>query len=431
MRRSFLLLGGVALVALLRGAPAPSPTSEAVTLAMLGNIRDHGTNPAALDGLGGLWVNWRPGTQPLQVNFNGSGEPDGAKVSPPRHDPLTDLRYLHNLLSWKHQHPADPQFDDELKRYTAVVQRQFANTKDERGWLYDELIDMARLSGDAFFRETARTLAASYAAKVHDDIGAIYKTRAEKPRGYYRVDLALETGCALVQAGTVFKRPEWQAKGERLVDFVYAHAYLREYRLFATQMDEVRLADGSANPDQKFYREPFRHYQVNGGVVRFGGLGQLVLSLLHTGVVTGDPKWLDRANEILEPLTARTNTLGLWDAKHGGYFAGVQFDGPGFSNPGKPKLLTKSKESGRQFHMLQAFHVANVMTKGRYRDMEEALTRVLVEKAYYAPARGIFYESESDWTPRKTKAGPADWVTTEAMGCAMMALFSLNEKEPW
>src|SRR5581483_4751792 len=142
-------------------------------------------------------------------------------------------RYLHNLLSWKHQHPADTQFDADLKRYTEIVKREFAQTHNERGWMYDELTDMARLSGDEFFRVTARGLAEFYATKqIQPDIGAVYKTRAEKPRGYYRVDLALETGCALVQAGVAFAQPEWRRAGERLVDFVYAHAYVKEYHLF-------------------------------------------------------------------------------------------------------------------------------------------------------------------------------------------------------
>jgi hypothetical protein len=29
------------------------------------------------------------------------------------------------------------------------------------------------------------------------------------------------------------------------------------------------------------------------------------------------------------------------------------------------------------------------------------------------------------------KSGVGDRVTTEAMGCAMMALFSLDERDPW
>jgi hypothetical protein len=54
----------------------------------------------------------------------------------------------------------------------------------------------------------------------------------------------------------------------------------------------------------------------------------------------------------------------------------------------------------------------------------------LVDKAYYTPGRGLLYEVAPDWSPLKLKGkqgGLEDWVTTEAMGCAMMALFSLNE----
>lgn len=417
--------------------PRTLRASDEVILSMLNNIKENGFNPDRRinGGLGGLWINWRTGTRPLQVNFNGSGAPDGPKVDPPRHDDLTDFRYLHNLLSWKHQHPGDSQFDAEVRRFTAIVKREFANTHNERGWIYDELMDMWRLSGDGFFRDTARTLAEYYATKeFHADIGAAYKTRANKPRGYYRVDNALEIGCALVMAGIHFNRPDWSRKGERLVQFVYDHAYLRDYHLFLNQMDEVRLPDGSANPNQKIYREPFRNYVADGGVVRFGNIGQIALSLLHTYVVTTNRLFLDRANDLLLPLTAEQNSLRLWDVKHEGYFNGVRFDGPDFRNPGKPNLLDSKKESGRQFHMLQAFHVANRVTDGKYRAMEDALVRVLVDKAYYEPGRGILYEVKPDWTPLQLKGGKnnvEDWVTTEAIGIALEALFSLDEEAPW
>src|SRR5208283_3980200 len=154
-------------------------SAGAVALAMLNNIKDNGLNsdPRINGGLGGLWINWRTGTKPLQVNFNGSRSPDGPKIDPARHDELTDLRYLHNLLSWKHQHPQDSQFDGELKRFNAIVKREFANKHNERGWIYDEFMDMWRLSNDNFFRDTARGLAEYYATKeIHADIGAIYKT---------------------------------------------------------------------------------------------------------------------------------------------------------------------------------------------------------------------------------------------------------------
>src|ERR1017187_6528775 len=122
-------------------APETNRSPEAVTLAMLKNIQENGFNSDARinAGLGGLWINWRAGSKPLLVNFNGSGAPD--KIDPPRHDALTDFRYLHNLLAWKHQHPQDAQFDGELKKFDAIVKLEYAGTLDQRGWLYDELVD--------------------------------------------------------------------------------------------------------------------------------------------------------------------------------------------------------------------------------------------------------------------------------------------------
>src|ERR1700685_2481368 len=107
--------------AILPAAKAADNPAQDIAYAMLQNLQQNGfdSDPRVNDGLGGLWINWRTGSKPLLVDFNGSGVTD--KTSVPRHDPLTDFRYLHNLLSWKHQHPQDTQFDSELARYTAIV----------------------------------------------------------------------------------------------------------------------------------------------------------------------------------------------------------------------------------------------------------------------------------------------------------------------
>jgi hypothetical protein len=389
-------------------------------------------NPKVNGGLGGMWINWRYGASPLEVNFNGSGKPDGPDIDPPRHDPLTDFRYLHNLLSWKHQHLRQTQFDGELTRYTAIVKHEFANSHDQRGWLYDELMDMWRLSDDGFYRDTAHGLAANFAKEIDSKTGAIFKTSGTNPRGYYRVDNVLEAGCALVMAGKQFNNPEWTTQGNRLVQFVYNHAWLHDSHIFLNMMDEVQLPDGTANPNEKIYREPFRNYEVDGGIIRFGNIGQEALSLLHAYIVTSDKIYLDRANDLLGPLTVKENLLGLWDKKNGGYFNGVEFEGPSFENPGKPRLMDEKKESGRQFHMLQAVHVANRLTDGNYADMESAMLDVLLNKAYYKKGQGIVYEMAPDWSLLKVKnGGVEDWVTSEAMGCAMLAIFSINEKDSW
>ena len=427
-----LAAAAIAQAATAAMVPTEAHTGDAVALAMLQNIQANGfdSDPRINGGLGGLWINWRTGSNPLLVNFNGSGAPD--KIDPPRHDPLDDFRYLHNLLAWQHRHPQDAQFQGDIRKFSAIVKREYAHSGDQRGWLYDELMDMWHLSGDDFFRETARGLAAHYATHdIHGDIGAIYKTSAAHPNGYYRVDNALEAGCALVMAGVEFQQPDWSAQGGRLVNFVYDHAYLRQAHLFLNQMDNVRLAGGAANSNETIYRER-QNYEVNGGVVRFGNIGQEALSLLHAYLVTTNKIYLARANDLLTPLTVGENQLGLWDTQNGGYFYGVEFDGPDFAHPGQPKLLGNKKESGRQFHMLQAFHVADRLTGGKYQDMEAALLRTLLDKAYYAPGRGMVYEMAPDWSLVKVKHDRVeDWVTTEAMGCAMLAIDSINAPEPW
>ncbi|HKD76652.1 MAG TPA: hypothetical protein VKB76_14205, partial [Ktedonobacterales bacterium] len=45
--------------------------TDALILDMLTNIKANGYNSAT----SGLWINWRYGSNPLQTNFNGSGQP--------------------------------------------------------------------------------------------------------------------------------------------------------------------------------------------------------------------------------------------------------------------------------------------------------------------------------------------------------------------
>ncbi|MBE3557896.1 MAG: hypothetical protein IMW89_01555 [Ktedonobacteraceae bacterium] len=423
-----------------RKAAPPTPvaapgSADAIILAMLNNIKENGynANPAINDSLGGLWINWRYGTRPLQTNLNGSGFADGPERNPPRHDQLTDLRYLHALWLYKSLHPADTQFDGELKRYTAIVKHEFARPENERGWLYDLLIDLYQLSDDAFYRQAARSLAHYFASVLyHPDSGLSYRTSPDHPRGYYRVDLALEQGCALIQAGTLFNEPGWRAAGLRLVEQVYAAAYLPRYHVLLYQLDNVLLPDGRANPNPTIFRGLSGHTKIEGGSIRLGAVAQEILSLLHVYIVTHDVTFLNRATDLLSPLTVEQNSLGLWDREQSGYFAGATFKGPDRQHAGEPRVNRKFKESGRQLQLLEAFRVANTVTHDRYLSMQQALLHLAVGKAYYAPGRGVLYQVTADWQPVRLKNGQVqDWVTTEAMGIALEGLFSLQKAHPW
>jgi hypothetical protein len=78
--------------------------------------------------------------------------------------------------------------------------------------------------------------------------------------------------------------------------------------------------------------------------------------------------------------------------------------------------------------MLQAFHIANKLTDGRYQETENQLQSLAVNKVYYAPGHGVLYDVNSDWSLRELPNGTyEDMVTTEAMGAELESLFSLSE----
>ncbi len=406
-----------------------SPVIHHIELSILDNIKANGFNsdPHINHGLGGLFINWRYGTDPLQTNVNGSGEPDDPGIGP-RHDPLTDMRYLHNLWSYKYQNPLDERYESEITRYTPIIKDEFANSHNERGWLFDAFMAIYNLSKDAFYKNTAYSLAKSYADAIDPQVGSIYKKNASHPNGFYRVDNVLEAGCALVQASVLFNKPEWMQKGMSILNFVYAHAYISPYHTFASQVDNVVLADGSVNPYQTFFSGTTKNYKVTGEHILVGAVAQIVISLLDAYQVTHKKDFLNKATDLLDSYALPANLLGMWDTKHGGYYFSVNFKGTSPTDLRGLALNKAHKEAGRQIIMLQAFHIANKLTDGRYQETENQLQSLAVNKVYYAPGHGVLYDVNSDWSLRELPNGTSeDMVTTEAMGAELESLFSLSE----
>lgn len=410
---------------------AVNPAVRAVEIDMMNNIKTNGFNPDPTinNGLGGLLINWRYGTNPLQTNVNGSGETDANSNAATRHDPLTDLRYIHNLWSFKVQNPTNHDFDSEISRYTPIIKREFANAHDERGWLYDIFIDIYRLSNDSFYQEAARSLATSYANTYKPKVGSIYKVNKDNPTGYYRVDNVLEAGCALLQASTQFHNTEWQQKGNSIIQFVYKHAYIAQYHAFPSQMGQIILPDGSANPQESFFAgQSSKGYAITGGQFRMGNVSQIVISLLDAYKATQNQDYLQKAIDLLDPLTLPYNALHMWDTKYTGYFYAVNFSGPAPVQPGDASVDSNRKEAGRQAIMLQAFHLADTLTNNKYKAMEDAMLRVALQHIYNPTIHGVPYLVNADWTAPKFRNGTLNnMVTTEAMGAELESLFSLNQ----
>jgi hypothetical protein len=415
----------------------PPPTSADVAiLDMLQNIQRNGYNDdsAINQGMGGLWINWRYGSIPLQVNLNDTGDPDGSEINPPRHDLLTDLRYVHALWIYKNLHPSETHFDEDIKRFTTILkQEQSGISHNMRGWVYDEVIDIFQLSKDPFYQQLAQNLASYFFSSMyHPQAGMIYSVNAQNPRGYYRVDLALEAACALIQAGSAFNQSQWSDAGHRVIQQLYATAYVSDYHIFLNQLDDIVLSDGSLNPNPSIFRGKVKDNNIEGGQVRMGAAAQEILSLLHVYSVTKDKTFLDHATDILDRLTADPNTLGLWDSKNQGYFAAFIFPGPDMQHLGTPRISQGYKEAGRQLQMLEAFRIANVFTNNRYQSMQNTLMNIALNKAYLPAGHGVPYQLSPDWQIITLKNGKRlDWVTTEAMGIAIESLASTLRSDPW
>jgi hypothetical protein len=418
-------------------SPALAPTSPAgtttpgagnqavlsVEVSILDNIMHNGYNAHAPGG--GLWVNWRYGTNPLQTNINGSGAVAGMGDS---HDPLTDIRYLHNLWLYTSQHPGDTRYASEIARYTPIVKAEFGGTTNQRGWLFDEeFMALFSLSHDSFYRDTAIGMAAGFAKAIDPAVGIIYKKNSVHPQGYYRPSDDLEAACALIMAGTLYNHPDWVQQGQAMLHFLYAHAYIPTYHTFADQMDQVLTPEGGVNPGETFYTSKFRNYTVHGNQLHMGSISQMIISLLHTYQVTHTQNYLARAEDLLTPFTLPANALGIWDTSQLGYFASITFTGTSPQQPGALKIASDKKEAGRQMLMLWALHLANQFTGNRFQEMEKQMLKVALSKAYYAPGHGVMYEVRPDWTPLAfPNQAPANVVTTEAMGIELESLFSLS-----
>jgi hypothetical protein len=408
-----------------------SPAVHAVELDIMNNIKAHGfqADPSINNGMGGLNINWRYGSNPLQVNVNGTGETDDTSGATLRHDDLTDLRYLHNLWSYKVENPGDSSFDSEMSRYTPIIKHEFLNTHNERGWIYDILIDIYALSHDSFYKDAAMSLAKSYAKAYDPAIGMIYKkNNTNNTLDSYRTDNTLEAGCALIQAGTLTNDADWIQKGKNVVDFLYKHAYIPQYHTFPGQIGNVLQANGQLNPAQPFYAGlSNQNYKVDGGIVRMGNISQIIISLLDTYQVTREQDYLNKATDLLDALSLPNNTLKMWDTTNGGYFYDVNFSGSSPSQPGTASVDTKRKEAGRQAIMLQVYHLADKLTNNHYQDMENRMRTTALNSIYSTDIHGVTYLVNADWSFQKFKNGTYNNMdTTEAMGAELESLFYLS-----
>ena len=268
---------------------ADSVQAKVMVTDMLRNMRDNGYNhcPGAANG---MYVNWRYGTVPLQVNFTSAGNTDTSPCD--RHDRLTDLRFLHNLLHYRRLFPADPEFDPTIAQYTAIVKADFADSADDRGWVYFEFAQMATLDADPFFAGTAAGL-------IRNWLGG----QPVADRG----DWAVEQAAAIIYHGRLHHDEALVRAGFNRLASAYRTYYNAQYHMILSQ-----------------------------GQVKSGEVGQEIEDLEWAGLPGA-------ARDLLNGIQSR-----MWDHQHGGYIFSIDF------RTSPPTVNTGTKETGRQAEMLDA-----------------------------------------------------------------------------
>ncbi len=381
-RRSALALpvALLAVTSLLSARPAQAASPDAVVRSVLDEITTHGWNSA----VGGLYINWSV-DDPTQVN-----QPGGVVT---RHDGLTELRDLANMLWYQRRHPGDRSQAAAIARLQPVVQGEFQRYGSDKGWVYWELLRIAELGGGRAFGDEARALAAHLATIVDPATGVSHgplsastaEAAATCPDGY-RVDHDLESGLALADAGARFGDPSWAALGAREVDVVVAQTFDTAHHLFNRIVCQGAVWDQHA---------------------KIGEQADDITALLDAGAATHNGADIARAQEMLDTLAGPAG--GLHDTARGGYHFTLDM-GTG--------AVDSSYKETRQLAMLGAFHHADALLGGRYAAAEAEMLRVALQMFTPAPLSGFPYRE----APQFGFFGRERWITTELAGIALEAL---------
>ena len=363
-------------------------------------------------------INWRK-SDVAQVNC--SPQVCDERGHSTRSDSANDLRLLENMYWYKASHPGDTSLDKYIARILPTVQREWGHTVLNKGWIYFTLLHMRNYSHDtAYWNHTLLGWAASEYKLLdpllgvqHGPVDTTAGSDRQRLQDGYRVDHALETGLALVDAGTRFHHPEWIAAGHKAVQVVIKQAYDTHYHLFG----RLYLIH-----DPKFGSNKLLDPQA-----RMGETGQEIEALIRAGAYTHTPAYLSLAKEMLDGL----ETSPLRDPTNNGFYFKL------YLAPYQGKItgaIDKSIKEARQLHVLIAVHLANTVFNNRWANLEQSLIDVATQRLFLpAPVPGFSYRvlPNGQTYPCKTCTAPhrEDWVTSEADNIALVALQTVITNE--
>jgi hypothetical protein len=419
-------------------APVATPAQiDALILQVLDGANSYGWDAQNK----GIVINWRR-DDPTQVqcNDNRCDTPD----KPTRHDPINDVRLLQHMYWYEYRHPGDHHFDAAIARILPTVKDRWGHSHLEKGWVYfilERLYDYTDNPRDkSYWEEDLK----GWADAQYKHIDAAAGVQHSKNLGNcdcgahtihlgdaYRVDHALESGAALVAAGTRFHHPEWVAAGYKEVMTVYRQTFSQQYHLFA----RIYMFQDATYGDNKIFDAQ----------ARMGESSEEVDALVRAGFATTDPAIRKQFWDIAAQVLTALRDLPIHDREHGGFFNSF-FTADNYNGKKAGTLSGTDKES-RQLSMVGTYHLANqLMTpKNQWPDMEAEMLRVVVNSFENKQAPGMFmpdtekfsklvngypgnvagytYHLNGDFTLYDGHApGGENWVSNEANSLALLGL---------
>lgn len=364
----------------------------------------------------GILINWR---RDDLTKVNCSAKQCDRKGESTRHDSMNDLRDLENLYWYKYRHPGDSSMDQYIARILPTVKHEWENTTLAKGWLYYLLLRLATYSDDKnYWDHMAEHWAQAQYQTIdprldlhHGPVDTVAGPGSVRLQDAYRVDLDLELGTALVDAGTRYHHPEWITVGRREVSTVIRETFSTTYHLFS----RIYLIHDPAYGANKVI-----DYQA-----RMGEIGQEIEALVRTGAYTHTASYLALAREMIDAL----QSLALHDRVYGGFNFKIYLGPYRKYHAGQ---IDSSLKEARQLHVLGAVHLANQVFSNKWATVEDEMIHLATtpHKLFLpAPVPGFTYGLLRNWTLypcQSCSPNPTEnWDSAEADNIALEALQSV------
>ena len=314
----------------------------------------------------------------------------------------------------------------------------------EKGWVYYILLRLWQFTDDpkdkSYWEDDVKGWAEAQAKHI-DPVAGIQHSQnlgncdcgANTIRlgDAYRVDHAVESGAALVDAGSRFDRPDWVQAGLREVETAYRQTFSQKYHLFG----RIYL----------FKDAKYGENKVWDAQARMGENSEEADALIRAGGVAKDPKIREFFWRTASQMLTTLRDLPIHDKEHGGFFNSF-YTADNYNGKEAGTISGTDKES-RQLSILGTYAIANrVMSpKNQWPDMEAEMLRVVtgsmpgptapgmfmpdtgkfnkVVNGYPGNVAGYTYHLNGDFSLYMGKTpGGENWVSNEANSLALLGL---------